>query len=79
MPPQDWGVVTAKNKTFYVHILKDSSQPILITGIPGKVKSCQLMGTDKKVKYKQDKNGLTLKLDGIKLNDVDTIIEIETK
>jgi alpha-L-fucosidase len=79
MPPQDWGVVTAKNKTFYVHILKDSSQPILITGIPGKVKSCQLMGTDKKVKYKQDKNGLTVNLDGIKLNDVDTIIEIETK
>jgi len=79
MPPQDWGVVTAKNKTFYVHILKDSSQPILITGIPGKVKSCQLMGTDKKVKYKQDKNGLTLNLDGIKLNDVHTIIEIETK
>jgi alpha-L-fucosidase len=79
MPPQDWGVVTAKNKTFYVHILKDSSQPILITGIPSKVKSCQLMGTDKKVKYKQDKNGLTVNLDGIKLNDVDTIIEIETK
>jgi len=79
MPPQDWGVVTAKNKTFYVHILKDSSQPILITGIPGKVKSCQLLGTDKKVKYKQDKNGLTVNLDGIKLNDVDTIIEIETK
>jgi len=79
MPPQDWGVVTAKNKTFYVHILKDSSQPILITGIPGKVKSCQLMGTDKKVKYKQDKNDVTLNLDGIKLNDVDTIVEIETK
>lgn len=79
MPPQGWGVVTAKNKTVYVHILKDSSQPVLITGIPGKVKSCQLMGTDKKVKYKQDKNGLTLNLDEIKLNDVDTIVEIETK
>jgi alpha-L-fucosidase len=79
MPPQDWGVVTGKNKTIYVHLLKDSTQPILITGIAGKVKSCQLMGTDKKVKYKQDKNGLTLNLDGIKLNDVDTIVEIETK
>jgi len=79
MPPQNWGVVTAKNKAVYVHVLKDSSQPILITGIQGKVKSCQLMGTDKKVKYKQDKNVLTLNLDGIKLNDVDTIIEIETK
>jgi alpha-L-fucosidase len=79
MPPQDWGVVTGKNKIIYVHLLKDSTQPILITGIAGKVKSCQLMGTDKKVKYKQDKNDVTLNLDGIKLNDVDTIVEIETK
>jgi len=78
-PPKDWGVVTAKNKTIYVHLLKDSTQPIVITGIAGKVKSCQLMGTDKKVKYKQDKNDVTLNLDGIKLNDADTIVEIETK
>ncbi len=79
MPPQDWGVVTAKNKTIYVHILKDSVQPIIITGIQGKVKSCQLMGTNEKVKFKQDKNGVTINPDGIKLNDVDTIVQIEMK
>jgi alpha-L-fucosidase len=79
MPPENWGVVTAKNKTVYIHILKDSVQPILITGIMGKVKSCQLMGTNQKVKFKQDKNAVAINLDGIALNNVDTIIEIETK
>ena len=79
MPPENWGVVTAKNKTVYIHILKDSVQPILITGIMGKVKSCQLMGTNQKVKFKQDKNAVAINLDGISLNNVDTIIEIETK
>lgn len=80
MSPQEWGVVTAKDKMVYVHILKSAEQPsILITGIPGKMKSCDLMGTDQKIKYKKNKTGVELNLDGVALNDVDTIIQIETK
>ncbi len=80
MPPQNWGVVTSKNKTVYVHILKAPEQPsILVTGISGKIKSCKLMGKEQKVKYKQDKNGVTINFDGIPLDEVDTIIEIEMK
>jgi alpha-L-fucosidase len=80
MSPQDWGVVTAKNKTIYIHILKAPGESsLLITGISGKVKSCRLMGTDEKVKFNQDKKGVAIKLDGINLNEVDAIIEIETK
>jgi alpha-L-fucosidase len=79
MPPQDWGVVTSKNKMVYVHILKDSTRPIIITGIDKKIKSCKLMGKDQDIKYKQDKNGVTINLDRTPLDKVDTIIEIETK
>ena len=80
MPAQDWGVVTAKNKSVYVHILKEPKEPsLLITGISAKVKSCELMGTNQKVKFKQDKTGVTINLEGIALNNTDTIIEIETK
>jgi alpha-L-fucosidase len=79
MPPQDWGVVTSKNKKVYVHILKDSTRPIIITGIDKKIKSCKLMGKDQDIKYKQDKNGVTINLDRTPLDKVDTIIEIETK
>lgn len=80
MPPQDWGVVTAKNKTVFVHIIKSPERPsILITGITGKIKSCKLMGAKQNVKYKQDKDQVIINLDSIALNDVDTIIQIETK
>ncbi|HXS56380.1 MAG TPA: alpha-L-fucosidase [Hanamia sp.] len=79
MPAKDWGVVTAKGKSIFVHILKDSGlSALVIEGISGKVKSCRLMGTDQKVKFKQGKAGLTLNLEGIKFDDIDTIIEIQT-
>jgi len=79
MPPQDWGVVTSKDKKVYVHILKDSTQPVVISGIEGKIKSCKVMSKDTQVKFKQDKNNVTINLDGIAMDNVDTIIEIETK
>ena len=79
MPAQNWGVVTSKDKKVFVHILKDSIQPIVVEGITGKIKSCQLMGNNQEVKYKEAKNSVTIKLDGITLVEPDTIIEIETK
>ena len=80
MPAQDWGVVTSKDDKIYVHILKDSAmKTLLITGIDGKVKTCQLMGSGEKLKCKQNKNGVTIDLGDISLDAIDTIIEIETK
>jgi len=79
MPPQNWGVVTSKDKKIFVHILKDSIQPIIIEGIKDKIKSCQLMGSGGEVKYKQDKNGVSIDINNIDLKEPDTIIEIETK
>jgi len=79
MPPQDWGVVTSKENKIFVHILKDSIQPVVITGIKNKIKSCRLMGSGEQVKYDQNKNKVTIRLDGIALVEPDTIIEIETK
>jgi len=79
MPAQDWGVVTSKDKKVFVHILKDSVQPIVIEGIKGKIKSCQLLGQNQNVKYQQNKNVVTIKLDGISMMEPDTIVEIEIK
>ena len=79
MPPKDWGVVTSKGKSTFIHILKDSGlSTIVIEGVQGKVKNCRLMGTDQKVKFKQSKTGLTLNLEGIKFDSIDTIIEVQT-
>lgn len=79
MPPQDWGVVTSKENKIFVHVLKDSIQPVVIKGIKNKIKNCRLMGSGESVKYDQNKSEVTISLDGIALLQPDTIIEIETK
>lgn len=78
--PQDWGVATAKNKTMYIHILKKPQQSfILIENFSARVKSCQLMRDNKAIKFKQDKKGITINLNEVTLDDMDTIIKVETK
>ena len=80
MPAKDWGVVTSKDNEVYVHLLNDPKQEsIVIDGIKGKVKSCELMGSGEKVKCTQNKGGVTIDLSGISFDNIDTIIEIKTK
>lgn len=80
MKPQDWGVITARNNTVYVHLLKKPQQPsILIEGIKGKVLSCKVMKQNKQVKFQQDKTGVTINTGDLDLNEMDTIVQIETK
>ena len=78
--PQEWGVATGKNNMIYIHILnKPQQSPVVIEGITGKVLNCQLMAKGQPVKYKQNKTGVTINLDGMVLDNVDTIIQIQTK
>lgn len=80
MLPQDWGVVTSKDKNIFVHILKKPEQQfVVIEGMKGKVKSCRLMQNRQSIKCKQNNNAVTINLDQIALDDIDTIVEIETK
>ena len=79
IPAQDWGVVTVKDKTVYVHLLDASKSTLVIADFKGKIKSCVLMGTDQKVAFKKDNEQLTLNLDGIEKSDIDTIIQIILK
>lgn len=79
IPAQDWGVVTVKDKTVYVHLLDASKSTLVIAAFKGKIKSCVLMGTDQKVAFKKDNEQLTLNLDGIEKSDIDTIIQIILK
>ncbi|MEO8719887.1 MAG: alpha-L-fucosidase [Ginsengibacter sp.] len=79
MLPSDWGVVTAKDKFIYVHVLKDSMQSVLIDGIKNKIKNCEIMGTHQKVNYVQNKKGVTIYLNEDALHEVDLIVKIETK
>ncbi len=77
--PQPWGVVTAKNKTWYAHILQPVQQAyIFIPEVKQKVKKAMLMNS-KAVKFKQQPEGVFVYLDGVEQDSLDTIIQLETQ
>lgn len=77
-PMQDWGVITAKNKTMYVHMIKPPTDKayILIPAFKGKIKSALLRDGNKNLKFKQSAEGATIYFDGVKMDDTDTIIQL---
>ncbi len=74
----DWGVLTQKGKTIYVHLLdkKDKNNFIFIPQLNEKINSANLFNTNTSVKFKQVAEGVFINLDGIQLNDIDTIIQL---
>jgi alpha-L-fucosidase len=79
--PEDWGVITLKNKTAYMHILNkpENSQFIFIPGLKENISKAVLYNGKKEVKFKQQPEGTFIFLDRIVLNDTDTIIQLELK
>lgn len=81
MEPQDWGVLTTKGKIWYAHIIKkpESKTSILLPNIKEKIKKCVLFETKNPLKFKQNNEGISIDLNGITLNDTDSIIELQLK
>ncbi len=78
--PQEWGMVTSKNKTIYVHMMNSDGKPyIFLPGFTAKVITAVAFDSKQKVKFKQQPEGLFIYKDGLQVNDVDTIIELSTK
>ena len=78
-PAQDWGVVTAKNKEYFVHILnKNNLQQsyLFIPTVKEKVHAVVLMKNKSELKFKQQTEGLFIYLENVQLDDVDTILHI---
>ncbi len=76
---QDWGVLTAKDKIWYAHIIKKpkDSAAIFIADVKNKIKSCHLLNSKKALKFKQQADGVFVYLDGVQLDAIDTIIELK--
>lgn len=75
---QDWGVVTGNDKNKFVHILdkKDNNNFVFIPKYSEKVTKANLFGKGTSVTFKQVPEGLFIYLDGIKIDEVDTIIQL---
>ncbi len=77
IPPQDWGVVTGKDKTFYIHILKSTGLPyVFIPGLKATILSAQQLVGGKKVRFQQQAEGVFVYLEGISVDSIDTIIQL---
>ncbi|MNS87842.1 hypothetical protein D3C72_1217970 [compost metagenome] len=79
MKTQDWGVCTAKDKTWFAHIINTPRQTgyIFIPDMKQKIKKCYLMDSKKELKFKQQSEGTFVYLDGVKIDSIDTIIEMQ--
>lgn len=59
MPPQPWGVVTRRDKTIYLHMLKRPEQPfVLLPGLVEAIASVKVMGTNEQLLWNKVKEGV---------------------
>ncbi|MBS1576290.1 MAG: alpha-L-fucosidase, partial [Bacteroidetes bacterium] len=81
IPPQEWGVATIKNKTLYLHILNSPQQEgyIFIPELKDKVVKAVKLADKSAMKFKQVPEGVFVYLNGISLDDTDTVVQLDLK
>jgi alpha-L-fucosidase len=78
--PQRWGVVTAKNKMLYVHILNMPQQNyVFLPELKEKIISAVSLHGKKNISYKQLPEGTFIYLNNIEPGEIDNIIQLNTK
>lgn len=74
---QEWGVVTQKDKKLFVHLLNPSVAAVFfLPGLKEKIASAVIYKSNNKIRFKQQAEGLFLYVNGITLDDTDTIVEL---
>lgn len=78
---KDWGTITIKGNTAYLHILNPPHRQsfIFIPDLKYKVNGVSLFLDKSKVKFKQQAEGLFIYLDGISFDAMDTILQLDLK
>ena len=80
LPQQEWGAVTRKDKNIYVHLFsKPDENYIFLPGLKEKIISAITFKGKAKVNFKQQPEGVFIYLDGIVLDDTDTIFQLSVK
>ena len=79
VPPQSWGVTTAKEKNLYAHVLNLPKQDFIFIPTTQKAKSVFLFADKTALKFKQQAEGIFIYTDNVKFSDIDTIIQLTMK
>ncbi len=76
---REWGVMTQKGNKVYVHILNWHDETLTLPKLGKKVISAKVFIDKTPVKFLENDFGLSLKIPKEKMNEVDTVIELELK
>ena len=70
-----------ERKTVYLHVLNNPENPafIFIPELKDKIAKASLLNGQKEIKFKQQPEGTFIYIDGVSLDNIDTIIQIELK
>jgi alpha-L-fucosidase len=76
--PQEWGVVTAKGKTLFVHLLHPSTEDfVFIPSLKSKVVSAVTFDGKKPLRFRQEAEGVFVYINGLEFQDLDTILQLQ--
>lgn len=78
--PQNWGTITQKEKTLYVHVLDTPAEPyVFIPELDARVKSVTSFDGKEKIRFKQVKEGVFLYPSSLDEESIDTIFKMEIR
>lgn len=76
---REWGVMTQKGNKMYVHILNWHDETLTLPKLGKKVVNARLFIDKTPVKFLENDFGLSIKVPNDKMNEVDTVIELDVK
>jgi alpha-L-fucosidase len=76
---REWGVMTQKGNKMYVHILNWHDETLTLPKLGKKVVSAKVFIDKTPVKFLENDFGLSIKVPKDKMNEIDTVIELEVK
>ncbi len=76
---REWGVMTQKDNKLYVHILNWHDETLTLPSLSKKIISVKLFSDKSVLKFQENEFGLSFRIPKNKMDDIDTIIELETK
>ncbi len=76
---REWGVTTQSGNKVYVHILNWPDESLTIPSWGKKIQSAKIFIDKTPVKFIENDFGITLKIPKSKMDEIDTVIELEMK
>ena len=76
---REWGVMTQKGNRIYVHVLNWQDETLTLPKLGKKVVSAKLFKDKTVLKFLENDFGLSLQIPKAKMDEVDTVVELEVK